>query len=134
MPEKKEAAADEAGIEERIRALDRMTTGELADEYERLHRRECRTRHRAYLIRKIAWRLQANAEGDLSERARRRAAELADDAEVRVMAPRAADGPAAHDRPAHAEARQPWPTRGPAGAPPPAGLDDRVGTMLRGPH
>jgi hypothetical protein len=78
MPEKKEAAADEAGIEERIRALDRMTTGELADEYERLHRRECRTRHRAYLIRKIASRLQANAEGDLSERARRRAAELAD--------------------------------------------------------
>jgi len=57
MPEKKEAAADE---------------------YERLHRRECRTRHRAYLIRKIAWRLQANAEGDLSERAGRRAAELAD--------------------------------------------------------
>jgi len=52
MPEKKEAAADEAGIEERIRALDRMTTGEQADEYERLHRRECRTRHRAYLIRR----------------------------------------------------------------------------------
>jgi hypothetical protein len=52
MPEKKEAAADKAGIEERIRALDRMTTGELADEYERLHRRECRTRHRAYLIRR----------------------------------------------------------------------------------
>jgi hypothetical protein len=52
MPEKKEAAADEAGIEERIRALDRMTTGELADEYERLHRRGCRTRHRAYLIRR----------------------------------------------------------------------------------
>jgi hypothetical protein len=93
MPEKKEAATDEAGIEERIRALDRMTTGELADEYERLHRRECRTRHRAYLIRKIAWRLQANAEGDLSERARRRAAELADDAEVRVMAPRAVVAP-----------------------------------------
>jgi hypothetical protein len=52
MPEKKEAAADEVGIEERIRALDRMTTGELADEYERLRRRECRTWHRAYLIRR----------------------------------------------------------------------------------
>jgi len=90
MPDKKNATADDAGIEERIRALDRMSTGELAAEYEHLHRRECRTRHRAYLIRKIAWRLQANAEGDLSERARRRAAELADDAEVRVMAPRAA--------------------------------------------
>ena len=45
------------------------------------------------MIRKIAWRLQANAEGDLSERARRRAAELADDAEVRVMAPRATVAP-----------------------------------------
>jgi len=52
MPEKKDAAADKAGIEERIRALDRMNTGDLADESERLHRRECRTRHRAYLIRR----------------------------------------------------------------------------------
>ena len=68
--------------------LQRMTTGELADRYEELHGQPCRTRHRAYLIRKIAWRIQANAEGDLSERARKRAAELADDAEVRVMAPK----------------------------------------------
>ena len=34
------------------------------------------------------YRIQANAEGDLTERARRRAAELADDAEIRTMAPR----------------------------------------------
>ena len=71
-----------------IAALDRMTTGDLAERYAELHGQPCRTRHRAYLIRKIAWRIQANAEGDLSERARRRAAELADDAEVRVMAPK----------------------------------------------
>ncbi len=69
-------------------ALDRMSTGELAERYADLHGQPCRTRHRAYLIRKIAWRLQTNAEGDLSERARRRAAQLADDAEVRVMAPK----------------------------------------------
>ena len=56
--------------------LDGMTTGELAERYADLHGQPCRTRHRAYLIRKIAWRIQANAEGDLSERARRRAAEL----------------------------------------------------------
>jgi Protein of unknown function (DUF2924) len=68
--------------------LQRMTTSELAGLYEELHGQPCRTRHRAYLIRKIAWRIQANAEGDLSERARKRAAELADDAEVRVMAPK----------------------------------------------
>ncbi|MBN1489497.1 MAG: DUF2924 domain-containing protein [Phycisphaerae bacterium] len=71
-----------------IAALDQMTTGELAERYAELHGQPCRTRHRAYLIRKIAWRLQANAEGDLSERARRRAVELANDADVRVMAPR----------------------------------------------
>ncbi len=70
-----------------IAALDGMATCELAERYEQLHGQPCRTRHRAYLVRKIAWRIQANAEGDLSERARRRAADLANDAEVRVMAP-----------------------------------------------
>ncbi len=54
-------------------ALDRMATGDLAERYTELHGQPCRTRHRAYLIRKIAWRLQANAEGDLSQRARWRA-------------------------------------------------------------
>lgn len=55
-----------------IAALNQMTTGDLAKYYAELHGQPCRTRHRAYLIRKIAWRLQANTEGDLSERARRR--------------------------------------------------------------
>ena len=32
MPDKKDATADDAGIEERIRALDLMSTGELAAE------------------------------------------------------------------------------------------------------
>lgn len=58
-----------------ISALERMTTSELVDRFAELHGYPCRTRHRAYLIRKIAWRIQANAEGDLSERARRRAAD-----------------------------------------------------------
>lgn len=47
-----------------------------------------RSRHRQYLIRRIAWRLLANAEGGLSERALRRAEELADDADVRLTPPR----------------------------------------------
>jgi hypothetical protein len=71
-----------------LAALDRMSTGELAERYRELHGQPCRKRHRAYLIRKIAWRIQANAEGDLSEHARKRAAELADDAFIRVMAPK----------------------------------------------
>lgn len=75
-------------IADQIDALQRMTTSELVEHFTEVHGYPCRTRHRAYLIRKIAWQIQANAEGDLSERARRRAAELADDAEVRVMAPK----------------------------------------------
>ena len=42
-----------------IKALHKMTTGELAEQYEELHGQPVRTRHRAYLIRKIAWRIQA---------------------------------------------------------------------------
>jgi hypothetical protein len=37
-------------------------------------------RNRTWLIRRIAWRLQANSEGGLSDRARARAAELVNDA------------------------------------------------------
>ena len=73
---------------DQIDALSDMTTGELAQRYRELHGQPVRTRHRAYLIRKIAWRIQANAEGDLTERARRRAMELADDADVHVVGPR----------------------------------------------
>jgi len=75
-------------IKAELAAMDRLTTGKLVERYAALTGQPVRTRHRAYLIRKIAWRLQADAEGDLSERARRRAAELADDADVRLMAPK----------------------------------------------
>jgi hypothetical protein len=40
--------------------------------------------HKGWLVKRIAWRLQARAEGDLSERARQRAAELANDADLRL--------------------------------------------------
>ncbi|NIA20434.1 MAG: DUF2924 domain-containing protein [Anaerolineaceae bacterium] len=52
--------------------------------------------HREYLVKRIAWRLQAQGDGDLSERARRRAEELANDADIRTTAPKAThgDGPA----------------------------------------
>ena len=65
-----------------------MTVSQLAQRFEDMFGEECRSRHRKYLIRRIAWRLQANAEGGLSERAKKQAEELADDAEIRVTAPR----------------------------------------------
>ena len=45
--------------------------------------------NKPWLIKRIVWRLQSIAEGDLSERARRRAAELANDADVRISPPKA---------------------------------------------
>lgn len=75
-------------IKEELARLERMTTGELAGRYVEVCGEPARTRNRAYLTRKIAWRLQAQTEGDLSERARRRAAELADIAEARLMPPK----------------------------------------------
>ncbi|MBX9677304.1 MAG: DUF2924 domain-containing protein [Gemmataceae bacterium] len=43
--------------------------------------------NRLWLVKRIAWRLQAIAEGDLSERARRRAEEIANDADIRLSPP-----------------------------------------------
>ncbi len=75
-------------IEREVAAMRRMTTGQLRKQYAQVFGEESRSSHKTYLIRKIAWRLQAKAEGDLSLRARRRAEQLADDAEVRVTPPK----------------------------------------------
>src|SRR4051812_46717261 len=78
-------------IERETAALQKMLTGQLCERYAELFGEPTRTRHRAYLVRKIAWKIQAKAEGDLSERARRRAHELAHGTELRVMAPKAVE-------------------------------------------
>ncbi len=77
-------------IQKDLAALERMTVGELHARYVQVCGEAVRSRHRAYLIRRIAWRLQANAEGGLSERALRRAEQLANLADARTTPPRAA--------------------------------------------
>jgi hypothetical protein len=69
-------------------ALEVMTLAELRTRYAELFDEPTRSRHRQGLMRRIVWRLQALAEGDLSDRARRRAEELANDADLRLSAPR----------------------------------------------
>jgi len=71
-----------------IAALKRMTVTELRKKHMEVFGEPTRSGHRDYLVKRIAWRIQANAEGDLSERARRRAEELANDADLRTHAPR----------------------------------------------
>ena len=70
-----------------IERLRSMKTKALAARYRELFGEDARSANHAYLLRRIAWRLQARAEGELSERARRRAAELANDADLRLRAP-----------------------------------------------
>ncbi len=73
-----------------IRELRDLTVHELQRRYAEVFGEPTRVHHKDHLIKRIAWREQALAEGDLSARARRRAAELADDTEVRLRAPRQA--------------------------------------------
>jgi hypothetical protein len=70
-----------------VEKLRRASLAELRAKYREVFQEEPRSRHREHLFRRIAWRLQALAEGDLSERARRRAEEIAHDADLRMAAP-----------------------------------------------
>lgn len=75
-------------MKKELATLEQMTVGQLQERYVDVFGEHVRSRHRQYLIRRIAWRLQANAEGGLSERALRRAEQLANIADVRVTPPR----------------------------------------------
>jgi hypothetical protein len=69
-------------------SLKKMTLAQLREKYADVFGESTRSRHKAFLIRRILWRLQANEEGDLSARARQRAKELAMGADVRLTAPK----------------------------------------------
>ena len=74
-------------LQAEIAGLWRMRTDELRERYNEVFGEESRTAHKQHLVRRIAWRLQALAQGDLSERARRRALEIADDMDLRTTVP-----------------------------------------------
>jgi len=63
-------------VVEQVAALDKSPTDELIEEYRRLHDKAPRTRNRAWLIRKVAWAIQAEAFGGLSDKAKVRLEEL----------------------------------------------------------
>src|SRR5687767_8885791 len=67
-----------------IEEIQSMKVRQLRDKYRDVFQEESRSNHRQFLIRRIGWRLQANAEGGLSERARRRALEIANDSDLRI--------------------------------------------------
>jgi DUF2924 family protein len=85
-----------------IAALVRLTVPELRGRYAALFGEATGAGNKRWLIKRLAWRLQAVAEGELSERARQRALELANDADLRLSPPR----PAATADPASTEPAQ----------------------------
>ena len=71
-----------------VEKLRRASLAALREKYREVFQEETRSGHREHLFRRIAWRLQAMAEGDLSDRARKRAQQIAQDGDLRTIAPR----------------------------------------------
>jgi hypothetical protein len=114
----------EPNLTAELTTLKRLTPQQLRDRYACVFGETTRSANKAWLIKRIAWRLQALAEGDLSERARRRAAKLANDADLRSTSPRAATITPKGPPPA-------------AAVPPPPARDPRLpcpGTVLTRPY
>jgi hypothetical protein len=75
-------------VAKQVEALADMTVAELRERYAEVFGEQIRSRHKEFLKKRITWRLQANEDGGLSERAVRRAEELAKDSDLRLIAPR----------------------------------------------
>jgi len=79
--------ANTGTIEATINALRRMTVTQLRQKYLEVFGETTNAANKDFLFKRIAWRIQSLAEGGLSERARRRAAELACDSDIRMTQP-----------------------------------------------
>jgi hypothetical protein len=100
-----------------IERLGCMRLAELRVRYREAFGEDCRSAHKPHLVRRIAWRLQVQAQGDLSERARQRALEIANDADLKTQVPAHWEGPGPTAQ---------SPPRGPR-----AGRIPAAGTLLR---
>ena len=77
----------ELNVVNEVAALQRLSIAQLRQRFAEVFGEATAASNRTWLVKRIVWRLQALAEGDLSERARRRAEELARDADLRLNAP-----------------------------------------------
>jgi hypothetical protein len=84
----REETINTTALREQIEGLRHMTVGQLKDKYAEVFGEKSRSNHKQFLFRRVAWRIQANALGGLSERARQRALEIANDSDLRIRAPK----------------------------------------------
>src|SRR4051794_26960886 len=75
-------------IDKALAELRRMSVADLKQKHQEVWREEPRSPNKPFLIKRIIWRMQSLEEGTLSERALRRAEELANEADLRRTAPR----------------------------------------------
>ena len=75
-------------IAKEVAALEQMAVKDLRLKYAELFGEPTTTGNKPWLIKRLAWRMQALAEGGLSERARQRAAELANESDLRLSPPK----------------------------------------------
>ena len=92
-----------ATLSEQLVVLEKMTVGELAEKFREVFGFPTRTRNKPYLRKRLAWQVQALAEGGLSERALAKIEELAPLAPVRWRPERASGD--SHDAGAPIQAR-----------------------------
>jgi hypothetical protein len=75
-------------VAKEVATLRHMTVSELRDRYNEVFGEDTNARNKQWLIKRIAWKVQANAEGDISERARRLAHQIAMETDIRTSLPR----------------------------------------------
>jgi Protein of unknown function (DUF2924) len=75
-------------VAKEVATLRHMTVSELRDRYHEVFGEDTNARNKQWLIKRLAWKLQANAEGDISERARRLAHQIAMETDIRTSLPR----------------------------------------------
>ncbi len=78
------AADDPNPLAAELAALPALSIPALRVKYAEVAGDRTQSNNKAWLLRRVAWRMQAKAFGGLSERAKSRAAELSGDAELRV--------------------------------------------------
>ncbi len=78
----------DASVRAKIAQLQQMSVGELREEWRELYGEETRSRHKVWLFKRLAWRVQELEYGGLSERAKKRLEELMPNAELALRLPK----------------------------------------------
>ena len=78
---------DQAKIAKDVEALRDLTVKQLQEKWVQVWNEPCRSRNKDFLRKRIAWKIQANAYGGLSQRALERARELADETLLKIRNP-----------------------------------------------